>query len=296
MEDTATSMTSFELPQYPASNGSASNAYASSTQLRPESKRHSIKAKQERRQALYLDEGQAHTVWKPKRAARKPLSGIATAMHEMEKHKQDLHERQQKLLSRVQATRKVLKVHKEELATLDEGMAEEDTQRRTSEKKRWRNAITRVMEENEETRKRKQSNRKKRSMYFHDIVTQYVEAMVKAKGEAADMQTAANPEAPKAPRTRATANSLKMAPLHRRAMPLRQWKSLVFDDHLKTTAAAETREKHLSQPFEAGSREMTTSDCISEEDCPSTASVGDMTQRENNQSGTPLTFSNDNVM
>lgn len=297
VEDTANGMTLFELSQHRFSSGSGGIGSANSTLLRSESKRQSIKAKQERRQALYLDEGQAHMVWKPKRVGRKPLTEITTAMQEMEKHRQDLHERQQKLLSRVQATREVLKVHKEELATLVEDKS--PTQRQTSEK-RWRTAITKVMEENEEMRRRK---RNKKSLYFHEIVTQYVAAMAKEKSKAAKTQMAAKPEAPKAPKKQAPkkrppANTVKMAPLHRGAIPLRTWKSLVFDDHLKTTTAptAETRQKHLSQPFEEGSRETTVCDHILEEDGRITASVGDITQGENKmQSGTLFTFTTEDM-
>lgn len=235
----------YELPQYLAGNGDVSS---SGTQLRSESKRKSIKAKRGHRRALYLDEGQAHTVWKPKRFARKVhvAIGVSTAMLEMEKHRQDLHERQQKLLSRVQATREVLKVQREELAHMEEdwldvedwGVGQTAGGRReaaAADKRRWRSVITRVMEDNNNVKQRERRNRKKRSMYFHDTVSQYVAAMTKLspQGERATLETN-DAQKKRAP----SSHSLKVTPLHTGVVPLRQWRSLLFEDHHRITQQA----------------------------------------------------------
>ena len=173
--------------------------------------------------------------------------GVHTAMLEMEKYKQDLHERQQKLLSRVQATREVLKVQREELATLEEEKKTEEEEeeeeeeegareilspgRHTMTRRQWRNVIARVMEErgsNAERRERR--NRKKHSMYFHNIVSQYVAAMAKPSPYSEH-----SPMLPHSSlRNRVpSSTSLKVAPLRTGVVPLRQWKSLVFEDHHK---------------------------------------------------------------
>ena len=224
----------YELPQYLTGNGEVSST---GTQLRSESKRKSIKAKRNHRRALYLDEGQAHTVWKPKRFARKVhvAIGMNTAMLEMEKHRQDLHERQQKLLSRVQATREVLKVQREELANLEEDVIDVDDWGigeagggRRADKRRWRSVITRVMEENDDMKQRERCSRKKRSMYFHDTVSQYVAAMTKYTPQSETGALAMNEMHKKrAP----SSHSLKVTPLRTGLVPLRQWRSLVFEDH-----------------------------------------------------------------
>ena len=238
MEVTAERLTpTSEPPQSPA---------ASDTLLRPESKRRSIKAKLDHRRALYLDEGQVHTVWKPKRVIR-PVS--SKTIFELEKHKQDLQERQQKLLSRVQATREVMKVKREELVTLEEDEMEEEeeeesvrfnTQRQMSDK--GHRVITK--RGNLEVKKKERRNRKRQSTYFHNVVSQYVAAMTKTSPnrDSAHIPTSLNPF-----RNRISSSpSLKEATLHTGVMPLRQWKSLMFDDH----RILDTRQKHASQTFE----------------------------------------------
>jgi hypothetical protein len=225
----------YELPLYLTGNGEITS---SGTQLRSESKRKSIKAKRDHRRALYLDEGQAHTVWKPKRFARKVhvAVGMSTAMLEMEKHRQDLHERQQKLVSRVQATREVLKVQREELANLEEDVADVEDWGiggpgggRRADKRRWRSVITRV---NDDMKQRERHNRKKRSMYFHDTVSQYVAAMTKysPQGETGALVTS-DAHKKRAP----SSHSLKVTPLRTGVVPLRQWRSLLFEDHHRIT-------------------------------------------------------------
>ena len=236
---TTTANLYYELLQYPTENGDTT---VEGTMLRSESKRKSIKAKRGNRRALYLDEGQVHTVWKPKRFARKVhvAIGVRTSILEMEKHRLDLHERQQKLLSRVQATREVLKVQREELANLEPDQVDGDEwilngqtagRKTATERRKWREVIARVMDENDKLTRRERRNRKKRSMYFHNTVSLYVAAMTKQspQKETGVVPDSLNKRIP-------SSHSLKMAPLRTTVMPLRQWRSLLFEDHHRVTA------------------------------------------------------------
>lgn len=264
MEDSTcrlTKINSFEMKQYSTTVNGISTY--NSTQLRPESIRKSIKAKKERRRALYLDEGQAHAVWKPKRYNKKVHVAVSvhTAMLEMEKYKQDLHERQQKLLSRVQATREVLKVQREELATLDE---EEKIPDEAMDRRQWRNVITRVMEENgTDTDRRERRNRKKQSMYFHNIVSQYVAAMTK---QSPSSETAPSLTHNSLKRRAPSYTSLKVAPLRTGVMPLRQWKSLVFEDHHKINTTDTSPHTHMEEGYPSDDGEETRFHVSNDED------------------------------
>ena len=199
-------------------------------------------------------------MWKPKRCIKRVALRDSIAMHEIEKHKRDLHERQQKLLSRVHATREVLKVQREELATLEEenegedmvGNTQTNSQQRATERRKWRNVITRVIEENGETKLRECRNRnKQQTLSFHAAVSQYVALMARTPPYCETTTTpATNPKVPKVPMSRAISHSLKVPPPRTVVMPLRQWKSLVFDDQHKKTAAAaaaDTNQKHTGQ-------------------------------------------------
>ena len=277
--------TDFELSQSPTTNTIETS---NGTQLRPERRRKSIKEKKERRKALYLDEGQAHTVWKPKHLTKKQSSGVSTTMLELEKQRQDLHERQQKLLSRVKATQEVLKVQREELATLDkddteeEGIQDNAQQLTLNERGKRQNVITRETEENSKLKK-KRRNRKKRSMHFHNSVSQYVAAM--AKHSPYRETPTAVPFRNRVPSTM----SLKATSLQMGVMPLRQWKSLVFEEHKVTDA----RQKLLSQslsPFET--RIVTNHDTVSGEfdTTPTMATASGADTGENHQPRPMFTF------
>ena len=161
---------------------------------------------------------------------------MSTSILEMEKQRQDLHERQQKLMSRVQATREVLKVQREELANLEEDEVDGDEwvigqpgseRRAATDRRRWRSVITRVMEENDGVTQRERRNRKKRSMYFHHTVSQYVAAMTKNS----PMSETAPPLTSSIKKRAPSYHSLKVTPLRTGVVPLRQWRSLVFEDH-----------------------------------------------------------------
>ena len=175
----------------------------SGTQLiiRPESQRRSIKQKQQRRKALYLDNGKAYTIWKPKYSK---TTGASNTVLEMDKQKQDLYERQQKVLSRVQATREVLKVQREELATLEDE-TENSVQQCTTVREKWSNTITRMTKENE--KEKEQQSRKKRSTYFHNTVSQYMAVMMKSSPHDPTEATLQDAQVP-------TSVSSKVSPQH----------------------------------------------------------------------------------
>ena len=145
------------------------------TQLRSTAKTKSIRQKQDKRQALYLVAGQSHSVWTPRKPSLKQPA-LTDVVMEVVRNKQDLQERQKRLRSRVLATQLVLKVQREEFEEGGEG-EEGRVQTPNTEKRMWRKAITKVMEENTKAKRRKRS---KRSLHFHEVVSQYAEKMAKA--------------------------------------------------------------------------------------------------------------------
>ena len=167
------------------------------TLLRPQKKTQSIREKQDKRKALYLDAGQTHNVWKP----------FTDVVVEVVKNRRDLLKRQQTLQSRVVATNKVLKVQREELALSSEG--DEEVQQTTpEEKKRWQKAIVKVMEENTKVKKSSKKN-----MHFHDAVTQYVGAMSTSSHDDAAQST---------------------TPTKRAAFVAQKWRSQLMKDRKRT--------------------------------------------------------------
>lgn len=135
------------------------------TMLRPKQKTESIKAKRNKRKALYLDAGQTHMVWKPTRQESKKNIRLTDS-----ENRQDLLERQQKLQSRIMATQKVLKDHKEELAIVsDEEESIEVHHDQPMSKKQQK-----ITKDNAKAKRKKRS---KRSVHFHETVSEYVETM-----------------------------------------------------------------------------------------------------------------------
>ena len=146
-------------------------------QLRTTAKTKSIRKKQDRRRALYLVAGQSHSVWTPRQRSVKKQSFTDVVM-EVVRNKQDLQQRQKRLRSRVMATQLVLKVQREELDdAAREGEEDEVVPTPTTEKRMWQKVITKVMEDNTKAKRRKRS---KRSLHFHEVVSQYAEKMSKA--------------------------------------------------------------------------------------------------------------------
>ena len=148
------------------------------TMLRSTSKTKSIRAKRDKQKALYLDRGQKHTVWIPKRQS-KPSAGFTDVVMEVVKHEQSLLERQRRLHNRVMATQHCLKVQREVITDEDDEGSGRTQQSTANKQKKWKKVITKVMEENAKM-KRKPS---KTSLRFHDIVSQYVEATSKCDQE-----------------------------------------------------------------------------------------------------------------
>ena len=148
-------------------------------QLRSTAKTKSIRQKQDKRRALYLVAGQSHSVWTPRKPSLKKQPAFTDVVMEVVRNKQDLQERQKRLRSRVRATQLVLKVQREELEEEEGGGGGEGerVQTPTTEKRMWQKVIKKVMVENT---KAKRGKRSKRSLHFHEVVSQYAEKMAKA--------------------------------------------------------------------------------------------------------------------
>ena len=147
--------------------------------LRSTAKTKSIRQKQDKRKALYLVAGQSHSVWTPRKPSLKQQSAFTDVVMEVVRNKQDLQERQKRLRSRVRATQLVLKVQREELEEKEGGGGGEGerVQTPTTERKMWQKVIKKVMVENTKAKRGKHS---KRSLHFHEVVSQYAEKMAKA--------------------------------------------------------------------------------------------------------------------
>ena len=150
----------------------------SDTMLRSTSKTKSIKAKRDKRNALYLDRGRRHTVWTPKRPSKTSV-GFTDVVMEVVKNRQSLLERQRRLRNRVMATQHVLKVQREVITNEDEEESGKIQQSTGNKQKKWKKVITKVMEENAKMKR----NPSKTSIRFHDIVSQYVEATSKCDND-----------------------------------------------------------------------------------------------------------------
>ena len=117
--------------------------------------------------SCFLDAGCAHAVWKPR----------CGSVVECVTRKNDIQKRQHKLLSRVWATQQVLKVHRKQSETaiiVDDKEVDGTDQSISEERKMWQNVITKVMEDN------KKGKYSRKSIHFHNVVTQYVAAMSEA--------------------------------------------------------------------------------------------------------------------
>ena len=183
----------------------------------------------DRRNCLYLDTDQTHTVWKPKHSKKKETTGF-TVM-EVIKNRRTLLDRQQKLLSRVEATRKVLKAQKEELATLEEDSNSDNEENSEAQQptqkdgKRWKNAIARVKKDNR-TANKKAKRAAKRCIRFHDTVSKYVSDM----STSSPNHGAQLPTGPTEAEGAALYSRKRAAPVRAATMSLLQWKSQVFED------------------------------------------------------------------
>ena len=161
----------------------------------------------------------------------------------MRKQLDDLHERQHKLLSRVQATREVMKVQMEEIAMMQETSEQSDSEEREekevegeeeeveeekvetqgaqgsdrihvsslTDKEKWQYAIKRVMKNNSgRSRKIKQRKLKHLSLIFHDAISQHAAAMSQSSSHS-ELMMQDQEVAPSA--------------LQAGAIPIGQWKS-----------------------------------------------------------------------
>ena len=218
----------FELDTLPDSQAATCTTNAT---LRSERRSRSINDKREKRKALYLDTGQTHMVWKPKHSQKKEATGFTDVVMEVIENRRTLLDRQQKLLSRVEATRKVLKAQKEELATLEEESNSDEEENSEAQQptrkdgKKWQNAIARVKEDNR-TANKKAKHAAKRSIRFHDIVSKYVSDMYTSSPNDGARLTTGPTEAGGG----ALYSSQQFTPVRAAPMSLRHWKSQVFED------------------------------------------------------------------
>lgn len=143
-------------------------------QLRPEAKTKSIRAKQDKRKALYLSAGQRHSVWTPKQPSLKKSAGFTDVVMQVVKNKQDLLKRQQRLRSRIMATQLVLKEQREEIAECSDDGGEGEQSTMPEKRVKWQSAIKKVIDDNTKAKKKKHS---KRSVHFHDVVSRYAATM-----------------------------------------------------------------------------------------------------------------------
>lgn len=254
------------------------------TQL-TEGRRRTVGVYQRSRTSLYLRDGKAHSVWKPKRhTERKPASGIT---NEVEEQRQDLHERQQNLLSRVQATRDVLKEQKEELARhpednlsgveeekekegeeeKEEERAQESDQTHTNSERRWQYAIKSVMKKKVGQNTRK--DLKRMPWQFHDVVSQYI-ATVSQSSPHSEAQPTVAQERQRAP----TAPCVKSSSTEDGVIPLRQWKSQYYASKKVKQERQERMKQFSTEPSIPTAKHLVT---IAEEDgevpSPNTATV-----------------------
>ena len=198
----------------------------------------------DRRKSLYLDTDQTHMVWKPKHSQKKEATGFTDVVMEVIENRRTLLDRQQKLLNRVEATRKVLKAQKEELATLEEESNSDNEENSEAQQptrkdgKKWQNAIARVKEDNC-TANKKAKRDAKRCIRFHDIVSKYVSDMsTSSPNDGARLTTRPDEEGGAALYSRKRA-----APVRAATMSLLQWKSQVFEDQKEKKRHTEPNKK-----------------------------------------------------
>ena len=197
----------------------------------------------DRQNSLYLDTGQTHMVWKPKHSLKKETTGFTDVVMEVIENRRTLLERQQKLLRRVEATRKVLKSQKEKLATLEEESSSDDEENSEGQQptrkdgKKWQDVVARVKEDN--SKKAQFASKRKMSTQFHDIVSQYVSDMSTSSPNDGARLTTGPTEAGGA----ALYSRQRAAPVHAATMSLLHWKSQVFEDQKERKRHTEPNKK-----------------------------------------------------
>lgn len=118
------------------------------------------------RKSIFLKDGEAHAVWRPKRRRTHPA--LASVVDQMAHQSSSLRERQQTLLYRVRATQQVLRE-----VDIKEEEEEEELQPAPVPRSRcrWRQAKDSVVSELQN------SKAEKEKIQFHDIVSQYMDRM-----------------------------------------------------------------------------------------------------------------------
>ena len=211
--------------------------------------------------SVYLRDGEVHAVWKPTKSSvpspttpTPPPSRFADLVHEvMRQHgKENLRERQKKLLSRVTATQQVLKEQNEELAAVAELTEEEEEekeveprsasapgQRDTPGKKMWQHLIKSVIDEKKQSDKDRKRNRKRSTVHFHEVVTNKVASMgdavagglpsISEQGDTAPLP-ATTPISPQKPRRKISMGWRRQdAITPSGAIPFTEWKNHFYE-------------------------------------------------------------------
>ena len=128
------------------------------------------------RKSIFLRDGDAHAVWRPKR--RRPHPALATVVDQMVQQtplQSSLRERQRTLLYRVRATQEVLR-EVDFAEEMDVDGEVEATPAEPHSRRRWRKAKDSVVSELHKSKTAK----KEKGHQFHDVVSQYMAHMNKS--------------------------------------------------------------------------------------------------------------------
>eukprot|EP00731_Ephydatia_muelleri_P033340 Em0028g15a len=120
------------------------------------------------RKSIFLRDGEAHVVWRPKRRRSHPA--LASVVDQIAHQSSSLRERQRTLLHRVRATQEVLR----EVDIQEEGAVVDEVQPSSVPRSRtlWRQAKDSVVSE---LQRSKEATKEK--IQFHDIVSRYMDRM-----------------------------------------------------------------------------------------------------------------------
>ena len=136
------------------------------------------------RTSIFLSDGDAHDVWRPKR--RKPRPALATVVDQMVQQvplQSSLRERQRTLLNRVRATQEVLR-EVDFAEEMDVDGEEEATPAEPHPKRRWQKAKDSVVSELHKSK----TTKKEKGRQFHDVVSRYMAHMEKSQDVPDDLK------------------------------------------------------------------------------------------------------------
>ena len=211
------------------------------------------------RKSIFLRDGEAHVVWRPKRRRSHPA--LASVVDQIAHQSSSLRERQRTLLHRVRATQEVLR----EVDIQEEGAVVDEVQPSSVPRSRtlWRQAKDSVVSELQ--RSKEEATKK---IQFHDIVSRYMDRMERssldhgnAKVEGATLGRALKVL------SRTISGQLTAAGIPRSApVPIADWKKIVEQAKLTEGDVGLPRSRPQSLAMDASktdelrSRETSTSD------------------------------------